>query len=99
VVDIQNIKGGVRARFTAGSRVDALVARMRCHFAYAQAHGFDTNVSCPLYMRGIVIQSGPLPLTVDITSSDPVVAKEIGRRTREEAVFVGGSNPAKAPGK
>jgi hypothetical protein len=97
VVDIQDIPGGVRARFTPGTSVEGVVARMRCHFAYAQAHGFDSSISCPLYMRGIAIAVGATPQTVDITSPDPVVATAIRQRSREEAVFVGGGG-AKMPG-
>jgi hypothetical protein len=94
IVDLQDVALGVRARFTEGTRIPDVLARMRCHFAYAEAHGFDSTISCPLYMRGLSIQAGTAPQTVDLTSTDPLVTKAIRQRSREEAVFVGrGTTP------
>jgi hypothetical protein len=92
-LSIDDIPGGVRVRLTQATRVDAVVAHMRCHFAYAQSRGFDAVAGCPLYMRGIDIRRGADPLTIEITSADPSAAREIRARSREEAVFVRGGKP------
>jgi hypothetical protein len=85
---IDDIPGGVRVTFAPGTRVDAVIAHMRCHYAYARARAFDEAVSCPLYIRGIEIRQGANPMSVDITSPEPRAAEEIRTRSREEAVFL-----------
>jgi hypothetical protein len=88
VVELVDIPGGIRARFKDGVRVDAVVAHMHCHFAYAQARGFDTAAGCPLYVRGIEIRRTSDPSSVEIVGRDPAVTSEIRSRAREEAVLV-----------
>jgi hypothetical protein len=93
VTGIENIGGGIRATFAPGTRVDAVVAHMRCHFAYAQARGFAEAAACPLYLRGIDIRRGADPLSVEIVSKDPGTTAEIRGRSREEAVFLHDHRP------
>jgi hypothetical protein len=88
VVELVDIPGGIRARFKDGIQVDAVVAHMRCHFAYAQAHGFDTAVGCPLYVRGIEIRRASDAHAVEIVGRDASITNEIRSRAREEAVLV-----------
>jgi hypothetical protein len=88
VVELVDVPGGVRARFAEGTRVDAVVAHMRCHFAYAQAHGFGEMAGCPLYVRGIEIRRASDPRAVEIIGRDAAVTSEIRNRAREEAVLV-----------
>jgi len=90
VVDIGDIAGGVRVRFAEGTRVDAVLAHMRCHFAYAQAHGFDKDNGCPLYIRGVSIERDNDPRSVDIVGPNQKVAAEIRVMSRAEAVVVHG---------
>lgn len=90
VTNIEDIPGGVRARFKDGIRIDVVVAHMRCHYAYARSRGFDTVASCPLYMRGIEINRAVDPWAVEIVSTDRKTARAIRARSREEAVFVRG---------
>jgi hypothetical protein len=87
VTTLEDIPGGVRAHLTPGTRVDAVVAHMRCHFAYARARAFPEALSCPLYMRGISIKQAPDPMAVDITVADPRQVTELRARAREEAVY------------
>jgi hypothetical protein len=82
---LEDIPGGVRVWLAPGARTDAVVAQMRCHFAYARARGFSENVSCPLYVRGIEIKKGRAPETIELTSPDAAVAREVRLRSREEA--------------
>jgi len=85
-----DIPTGVRVEFAQGARVDAALAHMRCHLAFARARGFQTASSCPLYMKGIEIRLGLEPRTVEIVGSDAKVAHEIQKRSREEAILVEG---------
>jgi hypothetical protein len=86
VTRIDDISRGVRVTFAPGTRVDAVVAHMRCHYAYARARAFDARVSCPLYMPGIRIrQAGPL--AVEILADDDKRVDELRGRSREEAVY------------
>ena len=91
VVRIDDVDGGVRMRFKDGVRVDAVVAHMRCHYAFARARAFEPSSSCPLYVRGIEIRRALEPTGVEIVAGDPKLSKvvrEIRKRSREEAVFV-----------
>jgi hypothetical protein len=86
VTKIEDVDRGVRVTLAPGTRVDAVVAHMRCHYAYAKAHGFDARVSCPLYMPGIVIEQAG-PAAVDIKIRDKSQIDELRSRARDEAVF------------
>jgi hypothetical protein len=88
VTTIDDIPGGVRATFAPGTRVDAVVAHMRCHYAYARARAFEERVTCPLYMLGIEIRRARDPMAVEITSGTRTGVEELRARSREEAVFV-----------
>ena len=90
VTHVDDIKGGVRVRFAAGTRVDAVLAHMRCHYAYARARGFAEAATCPLYMRGIEIQPAKDPLAIDITTADADRVAELRALSRDEAVYARG---------
>jgi hypothetical protein len=85
---IVDIAGGVRVTFTPKTRVDAVAAHMRCHFAHAQAHGFDTLIDCPLYVRGLQIRLTDDAKAIELTSQDAATAEVIRARSREEVVLV-----------
>jgi hypothetical protein len=85
VTSIDDVPGGVRVAFVRGARVDAIVAHMRCHYAYAKSHGFDARVTCPLYMPGIEIKrDGDVVL---LKTKDAARVAELRTRSREEAVY------------
>jgi hypothetical protein len=88
VTQISDIQGGVRVHFAPNTRVDAVVAHMRCHLAYAQANGFDTSASCPLYVPGLDIRMTADGQAAELTSRDRRAAAEIRDRTRQEAILV-----------
>ena len=88
LTNLQDIPGGVRVTFADPTRVDAVVAEMRCHFAYEQTRGFDAAMSCPMYMPGVDIKEAPNdPASVEITSSDRDKADDLREQSREQAVF------------
>jgi hypothetical protein len=86
VTKIDDVPRGVRVSFVEGTRVDAVVAHMRCHYAYARSHGFDARVTCPLYMPGIQIRRAG-DLSVELRASDARRVDELRTRSREEAVY------------
>lgn len=88
VQQIEDIKGGVRVRFTPQTRVDAVAEHMRCHFVYAQQYGFDTVEGCPLYVKGLEITVSADGKAIDLTSHDARTVDAIRARTREEAILV-----------
>ena len=92
VVGITNIAGGVRVEFEKGTRVDAVVAHMRCHLAFAAVSGFASDASCPLYMKGVEIRPGAVPRSVEIVGGEEAVVRDIQVRSREEAVVVQNGN-------
>jgi hypothetical protein len=86
VAKIADVPWGVRVTFAPGTRVDAVVAHMRCHYAFARARGFDARASCPLYMPGLHIQQAGT-LTVQLEAPDRGHVEELRSRSREEAVY------------
>ncbi|MDB4979415.1 MAG: hypothetical protein JWM82_167 [Myxococcales bacterium] len=89
-----DIPGGVRVTLVPGSPVDAIVAHMRCHYAFARARGFSENVTCPLYIEGIEIKRGSGPDAIELVSSDPSVQQTVRARAREE---IGLAKPTAGP--
>ena len=99
LANLRDIPGGVRATFADATRVDGVVAEMRCHFAYEQTRGFEAATSCAMYMPGVDIKrAADDPASVDITSADARVADELRELSREQAVFAsrGGDAPQAA---
>jgi hypothetical protein len=88
VVAITDIRGGVRVVFQDGTPVEAVVARMRCHYAFARARAFEPAITCPLYVRGIDIQRAVDPMAVDLTAQGGAAAQAIRARSRDGAVYV-----------
>ncbi|HVZ72881.1 MAG TPA: hypothetical protein VHJ20_10945 [Polyangia bacterium] len=93
VARIDDIDHGVRVTFTPKTRVDAVYAHMRCHYAYARSRAFDARVGCPLYMPGIDIRRAGA-LGVDLVAKDGRRVDELRNRSREEAVYAGGGGEA-----
>jgi hypothetical protein len=82
VAAIEDLPDGVRLVYAAGAPVDAVVAHMRCHLAFARARGFGDGADCPLYMRGIDIARGADGRGIEITSRERDVARELQLRAR-----------------
>jgi hypothetical protein len=80
VTGIEDIEGGVRIVFASGVAVDAVIARMRCHFAYARTRAYEGMQSCPLYLRGIDVRAGA-GHSIDLVGTDPATVRAV----REEA--------------
>jgi len=82
IASIDDRADGVHIAFAAGAPVEALVAHMRCHLAFARTRAFSDVGDCPLYMRGVEIASSGDGHGVDVTSRDADVAREIQLRSR-----------------
>jgi hypothetical protein len=70
IVETKDIDGGVRVRYREGTDVQAMLPLMRCHYAYARAHGFQDNHNCPLYVRGEGFRAASEPNAFEIVSQD-----------------------------
>lgn len=88
LVGLDDIPGGVRATFADAARVHAVVAEMRCHYAFARARHFEESVGCPLYVRGIEIRRGLDPRSVEIVARDEATVRLIRARSRAQAILV-----------
>jgi hypothetical protein len=89
VVSIGDIDFGVRVRFAKGTRIDAVLAHMQCHLAYAEKNGFDKAAAgCPLYIRGVSFRRAQDGQSIDILGPNPKVVADIRRLSRVEAVVI-----------
>jgi hypothetical protein len=80
IAAVEDVADGVRLRLRAGEPVDEIVARMRCHLAFARAEGHLRAPDCPLYITGIEIARAPDGSGIDLIARSSAVAKEIRRR-------------------
>jgi hypothetical protein len=87
-VGIEDVPGGVRVTFAVTANMETALAGMKCHVAYASAHGWGANAGCPLYVPGIEVRAGGAPRTIEIVSAQASVTADIRRRSREEAIMV-----------
>jgi len=92
VTRIDDIGGGVRVTFAAGTPVQAVFAHMRCHYAYARTRAFEDAASCPLYLRGIDIKRASDPLAIEITTADWQQVDALRVHSRAEAIYAKGSD-------
>lgn len=79
---------GVRIVFAPGTNLDAVVAHMRCHIAFARRHARQGMDACPLYLDtlSLGVRRGVEPGTVELTTSDPGLLDELRRRARAHVV-------------
>jgi hypothetical protein len=79
-----DIAGGVRVTLQPGVPVRAVVDHMRCHLAYARAHGYADD--CPLYMKGVKIDATPDGTAITITTTNSADVAELRARARRQIV-------------
>lgn len=79
---VENTDDGVRLRLDAGAPLQALVAHIRCHLAYARVRGFEV-ASCPLMLRGVEARVTPDGAAILLESRDRKVVRELQRRATE----------------
>jgi hypothetical protein len=83
-VRIEDLPNGVRIYLPAQMPVDAVVAHMRCHLAWARTRGYAPTATCPLYLKGTEIRRAPGEGAVDLVSSDGTTARRLQRLARGE---------------
>jgi hypothetical protein len=74
---------GVILELAPGVPFEALAAHMRCHLAFSRARGYDANVTCPVYMKGLTIRADARARTIALEGPDAAAGREVQRRTRE----------------
>ena len=77
---VENIDGGVRLTFPEGVDLDATASRIRCHFAFGRARGYEGMDNCPLYLPGLAVQTNPESNSLDLTAEDAATVDELRRR-------------------
>ncbi len=80
---VEPIEGGVRLRFAEGVDFASVVDHVRCHIAFAAAHGTEGISECALYVPGarVVVDGRELLLT----TSDAGRVEELRRRVAVQA--------------
>jgi hypothetical protein len=81
---VENLPAGVRFVLADGAPTDAVVAHMRCHFAWARTRGFDQLPGCPIYIKGIAIQATADGRAIEVTAADKATVAELQRRSHQE---------------
>lgn len=83
VVSASNIPNGVRVSFAEGVNMNAVIAHMRCHMAFALAQGREGMDECPLYLEGIEVERSGRGREVDLTAESASVVRALRQRTQE----------------
>jgi hypothetical protein len=82
VAAIEDLPDGVRFRLAAGAPIEAVIAHMRCHLAFARARGFPPSSDCPLYMRGVEISLSADGGAIELRSRDSKVVRALWVQSR-----------------
>ncbi len=82
VASVSDIAGGVRIQFEASVNSEAALAHVRCHRAFAATRGFAGKGmdSCPMYVKGVLIEPGPSKGSVDMTVADDKLVEDLRAR-------------------
>lgn len=68
------LPAGIRLR-CAPHRVEAVLAEVRCHLAFARAHGYNHPELCPFALPQVEANPAPDGAGVDLTSQLPATVK------------------------
>jgi hypothetical protein len=82
IAAVEDRADGVRFVLAAGAPVEAIVAHMRCHLAFARTRAFTDAGDCPLYKRGVEIAASTDGRGIEVTSRDRSVAQDIQLESR-----------------
>ena len=83
VESVEGVFGGVSLSFKDGVDVNAAIAHMRCHVAFARTRGRIGMESCPLYIPGITISRGGNSNVVELTIGDQSQLLDLRQRVQE----------------
>ena len=76
-----DIEGGAKLTLKPGVPIQAVLAHMRCHHAFARHQGHEGMPGCPLYLKNLEFAVDGNSVT--ITSDDAATVNEIRKRSRE----------------
>jgi hypothetical protein len=82
VESIEDLADGVRLRFRDGEAVDALLAQMRCHLAFARTRAFVDVEPCPLYVRGVRMELAADGRGIEVKGDTAAAVRAIRARSR-----------------
>ncbi len=68
VAAVEDIEGGSRIRFVDGVDVNAAVAHLRCHLAFARSQARSGMETCPLYLEDVQILRVGIGPEVDLVT-------------------------------
>ena len=88
VSGVTEIPTGLRITLAHPEMAPTVIARMRCHLAFARTRHFEVP-SCPLYIRGLDIQPGNAPGTIELRGATPAAVQEIRLRAPEQLTIPG----------
>lgn len=80
VESVEDIAGGVRIKFAASVNIDAAIAHVKCHRAFAGVQGFKGMDSCPMYVKKVTVKADPKARTVDFIVDDPDLVDDLRAR-------------------
>jgi hypothetical protein len=81
VNQVEDIEDGVRIYLKSDRPTNAIVAHMRCHYAFGRTVGQKGMPNCPLYLKSLRIERTG-DRVVSITTDDAEIVDEIRRRSR-----------------
>lgn len=81
LASVDDVPGGVRITLVDGVNREALVAHIKCHFAFGQKEGFAGMDMCPLYVKGLKVADTPEGIV--LTTDDPKYVDRVRTQTRE----------------
>jgi len=81
-----DIPGGTRIRLEKDTDVNATIAHMRCHMAFARARGWKDMETCPLYMKGLKVHRVGRSRSIDLTVDRPEAVQDLRRRAARHAI-------------
>lgn len=86
VVRAEPIEGGVRLVLAKGVNIQAMLAHMRCHYAFGRKMGRAGMRNCPLYLKGLAMGLSSDRTSIELTASDPAVVQQIRERSATHVV-------------
>jgi len=82
VVATENTPHGVRIAVEEGTNIEELIARIRCHVAFANTHGRQGMDRCPLYVKGVEVERAG-PDAIELTAKRKAEVRELQKRVAE----------------
>ncbi len=87
LVSVEDIPGGSRVRFVEGVDLNAAIAHMRCHLAFARTQAESGMDSCPLYLKGVRVSGVESGSEVDILIEEPRDVEELRDRVKGHLIL------------